>query len=81
MTIEMRLIGDDPDELAQVLAVLDDVLDLGKDVRTRPTRDGFGTRAYLRARLRGTVQAAAEVVRRSGLPPGQSGLPARRGDR
>uniref|UniRef100_UPI003F4978D5 hypothetical protein n=1 Tax=Amycolatopsis sp. CA-290885 TaxID=3239925 RepID=UPI003F4978D5 len=81
MTVEMRLIGDDPDELAQVLAVLNDALDLGKDIRTRPTRDGFGTRAYLRARLRGTVPAAADVIRRPSLPAAGSGLPARRGDR
>ncbi len=81
MTVEMRLIGDDPDELAQVLAVLDDVLDLGKDIRTYPTRDGFGTRAYLKGRLRSMVRAQAEVVKGHALPAAGSRLPATRGDR
>uniref|UniRef100_UPI0037C730DF hypothetical protein n=1 Tax=Amycolatopsis benzoatilytica TaxID=346045 RepID=UPI0037C730DF len=81
MTVEMRLIGDDPDELAQVLAVLNDVLELGWNGRTYPTRDGFGERAYLKARLRPVVQAHGEVVKGPALPAAASGLPATRGDR
>ncbi|UKD50739.1 hypothetical protein L3Q65_00295 (plasmid) [Amycolatopsis sp. FU40] len=81
MTVEMRLIGEDPDEMAQVLAVLADALEVGQRVRTLPTRDGFGVRAYLKARLRTAVHAEAEVDRRPGLPAAGSDLPARRDGR
>ena len=82
MTVELRVLGD-PDDVAQVLRVLDEHLELAWNGRTYPNRGGFGVRAYVDARLRRTVRVdahqvdpqQAEVARpgRPGLPPAGGG--------
>lgn len=67
MAVNLRVLGD-PDEVAQVLAVLDGVLELAWDGQTYPNRRSFGVRAYLEARPRPVPQAHAERSDRHGLP-------------
>lgn len=49
MTVKMRLSGD-PDDIAEVLAALEGVMELAMDGRTYPNRGGFGVRAYAEVR-------------------------------
>lgn len=72
MTVKLRVLGD-PDEVAQVLAALNDALELAWDGRTYPNRGGFGVRAYLEARPRPTAAARAERIDRPRLPASEAG--------
>lgn len=70
--MKLRILGE-PDEVAQVLAVLDGALELAWDGRTYPNRGGFGVRAYLEARPRPVTTAHAEWADKCGLPPAEDG--------
>lgn len=72
MAVKLRVLGD-PDEVAQVLAVLDGTLELAWDGRTYANRGGFGVRAYLEARPWPVTTTAAERADRPGPPPSGTG--------
>lgn len=68
MAVKIRLSGE-PEELAQTIALLDQVLELAWDGRSYPNRGAFGARAYLDARPRsGPVSARAERIEHPSLP-------------
>ncbi|GAY10317.1 hypothetical protein TOK_4677 [Pseudonocardia sp. N23] len=60
----LRVIGD-PDDVTRVLAVLGDVLDLERNGRNYPTRDGQGVRVYLDARPPAGARSGLATARRS----------------
>lgn len=72
MTVKLRVLGD-PDEVAQVLAVLNEALELAYDGRTYPNRGGFGVRAYVEARPWPVTSARASRLDRRSLPAAEGG--------
>lgn len=79
MTVDVRMSGE-PDEIAQLVALLNQFADVAANDRQYPNRGGFGVRVYAEVRLPERQAAQAERTDRAadttrGLPrPSGTGL-------